>query len=185
MKPEIPKILTNYRNVRPEELSPARLNAREEKIVRQIKKNVNGHANACARMCVLIAVLSLGFAVYLAGFRDAPRDTFLACLIVGLGFLPAAGLCLRGRIPKSAACTHAQYGIVNGKWPAPTRDGNTNGRSYYLDVLFSDTKTRFQKVICSYEDYKHAEKGQQALAVVFEGKYSNKVYGSIFTQSKK
>lgn len=185
MKPEIPKILTNYRNIHPEDLSPSRLTAREEEIVRRIKKNVNGHANACARMCVLIAVLSLGFAVYLAGFRDAPRDTFLACLIVGLGFLPAAGLCLRGRIPKSAACTHAQYGIVNGKWPAPAREGNTNGRSYYLDVLFPDTRTRFQKVICCYEDYKHAEKGQQALAVVFEGKYSNKVYGSIFTQSKK
>ena len=56
---------------------------------------------------------------------------------------------------------------------------------YYLDVIFPDTGTRIQKVICSYQDYKRAERGQQVLAVVFEGKHGRNVYGSIFTRRKK
>lgn len=129
MKPQNPKHDPHYRNIRPEELPPSSLSEQEADTIRQLKRSLNSHANGCARMCALMAILSLCCVLFLTDFRETSQEAFLAGLIVGLGFFLAAGLCLRGRIPKHAAATHAQYGLVNGKWPSPARSGNTNGRT--------------------------------------------------------
>ena len=181
MEPQIPKHDPRYRNIRPEELPPTNLPEQETETIRRLKRGINSHANGCARMCVLIAVLSFYCVFFATDFMEASLEAFLTGLFVGLGFFLAAGLCLRGRIPKHAAVTHAQYGIVNGKWPSPARSGNTNGRTYYLDVIFPDTGTRIQKVVCDYKDYKRVEQGQQVLAVVFEKR--NQAFGTLLSKS--
>lgn len=175
MKPEIPKHNPHYRNVRPEELLSRTLRGKEEAAIQRLKKNLNGTSAVAGWFAFFMGVLFQALNLYLfyLGHSDAKS---VAGLSVGtLVFWLVGALSLRSRIPKHAVCTHAQYGIVNGKWPSPARSGNTNGRTYYLDVLFPDTGTRFEKVICSYKDYQRAEKGQQVLAVVFDKK--SQVFG--------
>ena len=122
-----------------------------------------------------------GISLYLVSLGQSSTKDVVGLAVGTLIFWLVGGLTLHSRIPKHASITHTQYGIANGKWPSPARSGNTNGRTYYLDVIFPDTGTRIQKVICSYGDYKRAEQGQQVLTVVFENR--NQAFGILLLQS--
>lgn len=93
-------------------------------------------------------------------------------------------MCFLSRIPKSSNCIHAQYGIVNGKWPGIAHSNSGSKRQkYFLDIVFPDTKTRYKQAICRYKDYKRVEAGQQVLAVVFSGRKCNRVYGILLDET--
>lgn len=185
MKPHIPKHDPRYRNIRPEELHKRTLYESEVEVIQNLKKNLNGTSTVAGWFAFFMGLAFQGISLYLVSIGQSSTKDVVGLAVGTLIFWLVGGLTLHNRIPKHASITHTQYGIVNGKWPSPARSGNTNGRTYYLDVIFPDTGTRIQKVICSYGDYKRAEQGQQVLAVVFEGKHGRNVYGSIFTRRKK
>ena len=181
MKPHIPKHDPRYRNIRPEELHQRTLNEPEAEVIRKLKTDLNGTSTILGWFAFFMGLAFQGISLYLLYLGQSSTKDAKGLAVGTLIFWAVGGLTLHRRIPKHAAVTHAQYGIVNGKWPSPARSGNTNGRTYYLDVIFPDTGTRIQKVVCDYKDYKRAEQGQQVLAVVFEKR--NQAFGALFPKS--
>ena len=181
MKPHIPKHDPRYRNIRPEELRQRTLTEPEAEMIRKLKKDLNGTSTVVGWFAFFMGLAFQGISLYILYLGQSSTKDILGLAVGTLIFWIGGFWCLHGRIPKHAAATHAQYGLVNEKWPSPARSGNTNGRTYYLDVIFPDTGTRIQKVICDYKDYKRAEQGQQVLAVVFEKR--NQAFGALFPKS--
>ena len=181
MKPHIPKHDPRYRNIRPEELRQRTLTEPEAEMIRKLKKDLNGTSTVVGWFAFFMGLAFQGISLYLLYLGQSSTKDVLGLAVGTLIFWIGGFWCLHGRIPKHAAATHAQYGLVNGKWPSPARSGNTNGRTYYLDVIFPDTGTRIQKVICDYKDYKRVEQGQKVFAVVFEKR--NQAFGTLLSKS--
>ena len=164
MKPHIPKHDPRYRNIRPEELHKRTLYESEVEVIQNLKKNLNGTSTVAGWFAFFMGLAFQGISLYLVSLGQSSTKDVVGLAVGTLIFWLVGGLTLHSRI-----------------WPSPARSGNTNGRTYYLDVIFPDTGTRIQKVICSYGDYKRAEQGQQVLTVVFENR--NQAFGILLPQS--
>lgn len=176
MKPTIPKSISNYRLVEPAELSPISLSRQEKERIISFKKIINGSPTVAGYFAIVMGLLLLALNIYTYRLGQYDTESVLALLLGTVLFWIVGGLSFLSRIPKKSCCIHAQYGIVNGKWPGMAHSGS-GSQKYFLDIIFPDTKTRYKQAICCYKDYKRVEKGQKVLAVVFDGRKRNHVYG--------
>lgn len=182
MKSTIPKSNTKYRLVNPNELLLISLSKQEEERIISFKKIINASPTVAGCFAIVMGFLLLTLNIYTYRLGQYNTESVLALLLGTILFWIVGGLSFLSRIPKKSNCIHAQYGIINGKWPGMAHSGSGGKRQkYFLDIVFPDTKTRYKQAICCHKDYKRAEKGQKVLAVVFNGQKCNLVYGILLS----
>lgn len=184
MKSTIPKPNSEYRLVEPNELLLISLNKQEEEKIASFRRSINASPTASGCFALLMGSLFLALNIYTYRLGQYNTESVLALLLGTVIFWSVASLCFLSRIPKNSNCIHAQYGIVNGKWPGIAHSSSGSKRQkYFLDIVFPDTKTRYKQAICRYKDYKHVEAGQKVLAVVFSGRKCKRVYGILLNET--
>lgn len=164
--------------VEPKELALVPLNEQETAKINALRKVMNSGKIFASLVFFIGGFVFQGPNVHNIQLGVFDLKDFLFGLLGTLMFWGGPFVFLHSRIPKDSRCIHAQYGIVNGKWPEPGHAGSrSSNRPYYLDVIFPETNTRYTKAICTEKDYKRVEQGQKVLTFVFDGRQCNRVYG--------
>ncbi len=178
MKPTIPKSNNNYRLVEPNELPLISLSDQEKLKINAFKKTMNASPTVGGCFAFIMGILFLILNVYTYRTGQHDSESILALCLGALLFWTVGILSFLGRIPKKSCCIHAQYGIVNGKWPGMAHNSSGSSRQkYFLDIIFPDTGTRYKQAICCQKDYKRVVKGQRVLAFALDERKRNRLYG--------
>lgn len=176
MKQSIPKETPLYRDVTASELQKSVLTSSERNSIYKLIHNLNQKPLICTSLAIFLSIIFLLITLYnikLYGFEGYGGMFIFIGLFLAVGFLSSRKL-----ISPHAKCQKAQRGILNGIWSSTAQ--SRRSRTYYMDVIFPDTKARCRKVICCHRDYLQAESGMQILVVSFN---SEKIYGVIIHNS--